>query len=132
MLRIAITASSSLHLISPSHALQGAVHFEEGLKGADRVQRVLVLYNKAVSASTALPDTDREELSARSVTFADLNADAVTVERVTAAHSLLLRSLTPKAAAADSKKRPADSGAAGALHCYANSSVEYSGMWHWP
>ena len=101
---------------------QGAIHFEEGVAGPDRVQRVLGLYTQVVRAAApaGLPDAEREELSARSVTFADLNADAATLEQAAAAHAALVRSLAPAkpAAAADSKKRPAETGAshaAGAL-----------------
>lgn len=94
--------------------MQGAIHFEEGVPGPDRVQRVLGLYTRAVASreTDALSDADREELSARSATFADLNADAATAEQTAAAHAVLTRSLALKAA--DSRKRPAEAGAAAA------------------
>ena len=91
--------------------LQGAIHFEDTQPGEDHAERVLDLYKRAIagpSATTttsALSDADREELSERSVTFADLHSNAATVEQTAAAHALLVRSLAPKA---DAKKRAAE------------------------
>ena len=113
-----VSAANAMPAQLTMHVSQGAIHFEEGVAGPDRVQRVLSLYKRAVApqATKALSDADREQRSARSVTFADTNADAATAEQTAAAHALLVRSLSSEAAAAaaESKKRPADAGAAGA------------------
>lgn len=95
--------------------LQGAIHFEELVPGADRVQRVLAVYKRALAAdSPALPDADREELSERSAAFADLYGDAATAEQAAASHAALLRTLAPKGAAADKKRGAEGSAASGA------------------
>ena len=86
---------------------------EERIPGADQAQRVLALYTRAVaSGAGALTSAEREDLSARSVTAADMLGSAADVEAASAAHAALVVTL-PKAKASTTGKRAAEGAAGG-------------------
>ncbi|MEW5305438.1 MAG: hypothetical protein WDW36_007977 [Sanguina aurantia] len=106
---------------------EGAIAFEEAVGGPASVTRTLALYDKATApsqrrdasaadaharvsapealASAELSERDREEMSARSVEFADSHADAATLAAVAARHAG--RFMLPATVAAEGRKRSA-------------------------
>lgn len=108
---------------------QGAIHFEDNAAGPGRAERVMSLYKRAISGESkpALTDSERRELSERSVTFADLHCDAATAEQAAAAHAALVR-LLPRT---DAKKRAAeDASGAGSQPLFGSSRpLGRSALW---
>ncbi|EFJ41464.1 hypothetical protein VOLCADRAFT_107666 [Volvox carteri f. nagariensis] len=104
---------------------EAAIHFEELVGGAEAVSRALDLYNRctgsppegavaATAAGRCLPERDREELSARSVDFADMYGTIDQVKVVSARHAqrfMLPTTVTAEARAAASAKRVAEASA---------------------
>ncbi|GIL55195.1 hypothetical protein Vafri_10769 [Volvox africanus] len=105
---------------------EAAVHFEELVSGPEAVARALDLYDRctvsppegaaaATAAGRCLPERDREELSARSVDFADMYGTIEQVKVVSARHSqrfMLPTTVTAEARAAATAKRVAEASAA--------------------
>ncbi|KAG2435879.1 hypothetical protein HXX76_007074 [Chlamydomonas incerta] len=107
---------------------EAAVHFEELAGGPEAVARALDLYDRATAppaegttaavAGKSLPERDREELSARSVDFADMYGSAAQLKAACDRHAarfMLPTTVTAEARAATSGgKRGHEGGAAGA------------------
>lgn len=95
---------------------EASVFFEETVRPADMVERVLSIYNTCtapvVDSSKGLTDKEREELSLRSVEFADQFADPETLYRTEKLHAS--RFMLPTTVVESSRKRGMPDAAAAA------------------